>query len=85
MSWNGLAWTDDADAIVQRLWSAGYNTTCIATALGRSRNSILGRMRVLREAGRLVEPRYTVLRKARKLRPQLSLPLEGVQPDGQRA
>lgn len=43
-----LLWTDEADALLRRLWGEGLSTARIGQAMGRTKNAVVGRVHRLR-------------------------------------
>lgn len=53
MTWTNHFWTEHEEAELKRRWKAGQSSSVIATALGCSRNAVLGKLNRLGMLGNL--------------------------------
>jgi hypothetical protein len=63
-----MNWTTTEDERIVKLWAEGNSSSVIADIIGRSRNSVIGRLSRLRKEGQPVEVRGKVLPPVRKPR-----------------
>jgi hypothetical protein len=63
-----MNWTTTEDERILKLWAEGNSSSVIADIIGRSRNSVIGRLSRLRKEGQPVEIRGKVMPPVRKPR-----------------
>jgi GcrA cell cycle regulator len=63
-----MNWTTTEDERILKLWAEGNSSSVIADIIGRSRNSVIGRLSRLRKEGQTVELRGKVMPPVRKPR-----------------
>ena len=63
-----MDWTTTEDELIIKLWNKGSTSSEIANEVGRSRNSVIGRIHRLRDMGITLSVRGRVVPK--KIRPQ---------------
>jgi GcrA cell cycle regulator len=77
-----MDWTTSEDELVIKLWTDGKSSSQIAAVIGRSRNSVIGRVSRLRGEGKPLQVRGRVLPPVRKPRVTPSKPTLVVTPVG---